>query len=154
MMNRNLILGLFIVIVLLIVGWLFLFEEEERVLIIEEMCTTCGNDCVTLEFATRADCFLTTEEFGCKYEGRECYRVEIDNNAVIVENNVCGDGVCEKGEANKLECDDATCSGSGGCETPCNEQLGTGTCPRDCEGSDNVLDNDFFDCGDGTICSG
>ncbi len=103
-MKGDFIWGLFIVIVILVIVGVFLFDDQidnvavgndsDKIdvikYVIDERCATCGNRCVTMEFAMVADCIDTTEDFGCKYEYDECKKVE--NDCVFTKdiNYVCG----------------------------------------------------------------
>ena len=102
-MKGGFIWGLFVVIVILVIVGVFLFDDQiddvvgndsDKIdvikYVIDERCTTCGNGCVTLEFAMVADCMATTEDFGCKYDDDECKKVE--NDCVFTKdiNYVCG----------------------------------------------------------------
>jgi hypothetical protein len=90
-----------ILLVIVIIGLVGVFyfigndyvtEEEVVKFFIDDRCAVCGNGCVTLEFAKRAGCLAPTEDFGCKFDDDECYRVDEKPDCKLTKdiNYVCG----------------------------------------------------------------
>ena len=91
-MREGIVLLIVLIIIVIIGGsmvWMIISGGDKGSNIDQE-CTPCGNVCVTLEFAAAADCLRTTEEFGCRYDGENCVRVENDG---------VGGSLCERIES-------------------------------------------------------